>query len=163
VRVSPLDAQRRLHTAIPLSAHLGVRVLSATPAQVRLAAPLAPSINHLQSLFGGSAVAVATLAAWVLLDLKLEQAGSAATVVIQRSSMHHERPVRGDFEALACAPDVDAWSRFMRTFARRGRARCTLSAQLLEDHEHQGQEVKASFEGEFVALSAAPRSAPPAS
>lgn len=150
--MSALDAQRlerRLHAAIPLSAHLGVQVLEATLQHVRLAAPLAPSRNHLQTVFGGSAVAVATLAAWALLELKLEQAGIAATVVIQRSSMHHERPVRSDFIALASSPEEFSWARFLKTLARRGRARCTLSVQLLD-----GQARMASFEGEFVALAA---------
>ena len=146
----PPEAQRlerRLHAAIPLAAHLGVRVLAATPLEVRLAAPLAPSINHLQTLFGGSAVAVATLAAWALLDLKLEQAQLPARVMIQHSSMHHERPVTGDFEALATSPDAAAWERFARTLQRRGRSRLTLAAQLLA-----GPQRMASFEGSFVAL-----------
>lgn len=139
--------ERRLHAAIPLAAHLGVRIIEATPAHVRLEVPLAPSINHMHTLFGGSAVAAATLAAWVLLDLKLENCGLAATVVIQHSSMHHERPVSADFAVLAAAPDEPAWSRFTQTLRRRGRARCTLRAQLLA-----GPERAASFEGEFVAL-----------
>jgi thioesterase domain-containing protein len=144
------DAQRlerRLHAAIPLSAHLGVRVLAASPPAVRLAAPLAPSINHLHSVFGGSAVAVATLAAWALLDLRLEHESVQAQVVIQRSTMHHERPITRDFEALASAPDAAAWERFARILARRGRSRCTLTAQLLA-----GGERVARFEGDFVAL-----------
>jgi len=72
--------------------------------------------------------------------------------------MHHERPVRGDFAALACAPEEAAWARFMHTLERRGRARCTLEVQLLE-----AQERKAHFEGEFVALAAQRASSAPAS
>lgn len=142
--------EQRLHAAIPLAAYLGVRVLTATPLEVRLAAPLAPSINHLATVFGGSAVAVATLAAWSLLDLKLQQAQLPAAVVIQHSSMHHERPIKTDFQALARwsgEAGERAWARFAHTLQRRGRARLTLAAQLLAAGER-----RAAFEGGFVAL-----------
>ena len=139
--------QRYLNECIPLSAAMGVQVRTASLEHVKLAAPLGPNVNHTETVFGGSAAAVATLSAWTLLHLRLEEAGLDARLVIQRSRMEYEKPIPGDFEALCDFGDEDAWDRFRTTLARRGRARLTLTARL----EHLRSRV-ASFEGEFVAL-----------
>ena len=141
--------QRYLYQYIPLSAAMGVQVRTATLEHVTLAAPLAPNVNHTETVFGGSAAALATLSAWTLLHLRLEDAGlDDARLVIQRSRMEYEKPIPGDFEALCDFGDESAWERFRETLARRGRARLTLNAHLM----HLRNRV-ASFEGEFVALS----------
>jgi thioesterase domain-containing protein len=140
--------QRYLYQYIPLSAAMGVQVRSARLEHVKLAAPLGPNVNHTETVFGGSAAALATLSAWTLLHLRLEHAGLDARLVIQRSRMEYEKPIPGDFEALCDFGDEPAWERFRTTLARRGRARLTLSAHLV----HLQNRV-ASFEGEFVALS----------
>jgi thioesterase domain-containing protein len=139
--------QRYLYQYIPLSAAMGVRVRTARIEHVRLAAPLAPNVNHTETVFGGSAAALATLSAWTLLHLRLEDARLDARLVIQRSRMEYEKPIPGDFEAVCDFGDDSAWERFRTTLARRGRARLTLAAHLV----HSTDRV-ASFEGDFVAL-----------
>src|SRR6185312_4906149 len=125
--------QRYLYQNIPLSAAMGVQVRSATLDHVKLAAPLAPNVNHNETIFGGSAAALATLAAWTLLHLRIARAGLHARLVIQRSSMEYERPIPGDFDAVCRFSDELAWERFRGTLVRRGRARLTLAAHLVYD------------------------------
>lgn len=139
--------ERYLHEQIPLSLAMGVRVSTASPEQVQLSAPLAPNVNHSETVFGGSAAALATLAAWALLHLRSERAGLRARLVIQRSRMEYERPIPGDFAAVCRFADEPAWERFRTTLARRGRARLTLAAHLL----YRAQRM-ADFEGDFVGL-----------
>lgn len=139
--------ERYLHANIPLSAVMGVQVRVATPERVLLSAPLGPNINHHETVFGGSAAVLATLSAWTLMHLRLEQAGVDAQLVIQRSSMEYDKPIPGDFEAVCTFTDDSAWRRFRATLERRGRARLTLKAHLL----HVKREV-GSFAGDFVAL-----------
>ena len=141
------DMEDYLHSNIPLSAAMGVQVKVATPHRVLLSAPLAPNINHHQTVFGGSGVVLATLSAWTLLHLRLEVEQLDAQLVIQRSSMEYRRPIAGDFEAVCTFADDIAWQRFRSTLERRGRARMTLHAQLLHAAEEMG-----SFVGDFVAL-----------
>ena len=147
VEASEQRVQRYLHQYIPLSAAMGVQVRMATIEHVKLAAPLAPNINHTETVFGGSGAALATLSAWTLLHLRLEEAQLDARLVIQRSWMEYEKPIPGDFEAVCDFGDHVAWERFQGTFARRGRARLTLPAKLV-----YSKTQVASFEGEFVAL-----------
>jgi len=135
---------------------MGVRVRLATPERVDLWLPLQPNINHEQTVFGGSAAAAATLAAWTLLHLRLTQAGSHAQLVVQRTTMQYTKPLYGDFEATCTFSDSEAWGRFRRTLERRGKARLAMTAQLLGGSAEWGAGRSrgpcAAFAGDFVAL-----------
>ena len=141
------ELEKYLHENIPLSETMGVQVRMATPEQVLLAAPLAPNINHHQTVFGGSGAVLATLAGWSLLHVRLKHENLEAQLVIQRSSMEYDRPIRGDFEAVSRLPDGSVWHRFRATLERRGRARITVNAYLLHEQIEMG-----SFVGDFVAI-----------
>lgn len=139
--------ERYLHEQIPLSAAMGVRVRMATAQRVQLTAPLGPNINHNETVFGGSAAALATLSAWTLLHVRMSRAQLRGRLVIQRSGIEYECPIPGDFDAVCQFADETAWERFRTTLARRGRARLTLTACLL----HAGRRM-AGFQGDFVAI-----------
>jgi thioesterase domain-containing protein len=141
------DIEQYLHRHIPLSAAMGVRVRAASPERVELSAPLAPNINHHETLFGGSGAAIATLSAWTLVNVRLRHAGVRARLVIQRNAMSYDEPIDGDFVAICDRPDEDEWRRFMTMLDRRGRGRVTMHARLV----YEGR-AAASFEGDFVAL-----------
>src|ERR1700754_5153414 len=91
--------QRYLHGYIPLSAAMQVSVLAVDAAGVTLHAPLAPNINHRETVFGGSASAVAILAAWSLLHTRMLADGVSARLVIQSNAMDYLLPIAGDFTA----------------------------------------------------------------
>jgi thioesterase domain-containing protein len=141
------ELQAYLHGHIPLSAAMQVAVDEAAPDRVRLRAPLAPNINHRETVFGGSASAVAILAAWSLLHLRLRAAGLSSRLVIQRNTMDYALPILGEFTATSALSAPDAWPRFLRTLARMGRARAEVHAVL-----ESGGQVVGHLTGEFVAL-----------
>ena len=127
---------------------MGMRVLQADGKRVLLCAPLKPNLNHRATFFGGSAAALATLAAWGLAHRRLEEeAGLDAHLVIQRSSMEYLEPAAAEVEAECLAPPDEVWSKLVRTIRRWGKGRIELSAQL----RVKGK-VVGSFEGAFVAL-----------
>jgi thioesterase domain-containing protein len=145
--VTPSEIQSYLHEHIPLSTAMQVQVEVATPERVVLGAPLRPNINHRDTVFGGSASALAILSAWSLLHLKLSTGGYKTRLVIQRNSMSYEQAILGYFTARAASPTFEQWKAFTRMLERKGRARISVSSTLL----YEGQEV-GRFEGEFVAL-----------
>ncbi len=102
---------------------MGVSVVAADEEAVVLRAPLGPNINHRETVFGGSASALAILVAWSLLHLRLRRAGIAGRLVIQRNTMEYDLPVTGEFTARASAGQGRDWQRFTRMLERRGRAR----------------------------------------
>lgn len=141
------ELQQYLHEHIPLSKAMGIEVLAAIAAGVKLSAPLAPNINHRDTVFGGSAVALAILSAWSLLHIRLSEANISSRIVIQKSTMNYERPITEDFVASSSISDAANWSKFINTLQRKHRARISVAAVLY----CKGEKV-AKFEGEFVAL-----------
>ncbi len=146
--MSPPEHEQYLHTHIPLSATMQVSVVSVQEDSVVLSAPLAPNINHRETVFGGSASALAILAAWSLLHTRMLRAGIQSRLVIQRNTMRYELPIAGTFTAYASIMQPQAWQPFMRLLARRGKARISVASALVFDGKAAGH-----FEGEFVALS----------
>lgn len=124
-----------------------VAVESITRESVVLSAPLAPNINHRDTLFGGSASAVAILSAWCLLHTRLAGEGISSRLVIQRNSMTYESPVEGSFTAVSFLATEDDWPRFLRMLERKGKARISVHAELRFNGLVAGR-----LEGEFVAL-----------
>ncbi len=141
------ELERYLHDHIPLSKAMAVGVVSADTESVVLRAPLAPNINHRDTVFGGSASALAILSAWSLLHTRLHAEGIATRLVIQRNTMDYEQPILGDFTARARLQQVDGWGLFTRMLARKGKARIVVDSVL-----EQGGHAVGRLSGEFVAL-----------
>ena len=139
--------QQYLHEQIPLSQAMHVEVRSAQLEEVILAAPLAPNINHQATVFGGSASAVAILAAWSLLYTRLRHEDVNSNLVIQSNTMHYELPINGTFTARSYLEESADWPRFMRMLVRKGRARIAVTSVL----EYEGKQV-GKLHGEFVAM-----------
>lgn len=142
------ELEKYLHDHIPLSRAMCVAVVAVEQDRVTLGAPLAPNINHRETVFGGSASALGLLAAWSLLHARLRWEGTECRLVIQRNSMEYERPIPGDFTATSSLAVPGQWPQFIRMLQRKGKARITVTSVL----EHAGQ-VVGRLSGEFVAIS----------
>jgi thioesterase domain-containing protein len=136
-----------LRERIPLSTAMAIEVVAADPDGVTLGAPLEPNINHRDTVFGGSAAAVAILSAWGLLFLRLRDEYPDATIVIQRHMMRHLRPITGAFTSSSFLAEPGAWDRFVTTYRRRKMARISVKASLRCGGEEVGE-----LEAAFVAL-----------
>jgi thioesterase domain-containing protein len=144
--INTRDLQDYLHQNIPLSNAMGVQVKAASWESVELLAPLGPNINHQETVFGGSASAVAILSAWSLIHVRLKLESAGGRIVIHRNTMLYERPVTGEFSAIATMPD-DGWSKLTAALRRGRMARISVPSTLVCDGRITGR-----FEGEFVVL-----------
>ncbi|MGD8939112.1 MAG: thioesterase domain-containing protein [Gammaproteobacteria bacterium] len=141
------ELQTYLHNHIPITKAMGVEVRNSDVDKIVLFAPLAPNINHRDTVFGGSASTLAILSAWALLHVRMTDKSVRPRLVIQQNTMSYDKPIFGDFYAVCHYQAKAQWDRFDTTLERRGRARITVPAVL----ECQGEEV-AKFEGRFVAV-----------
>jgi thioesterase domain-containing protein len=145
--MTPPELEAYLHIHIPITAAMQVGAVAVSDDAVTLRAPLAPNINHRETVFGGSASAVAILAAWALVHLRLDGGGLGHRLVIHRNTMSYDLPIAGDFTAVGrLSPDAD-WDRFASTLARHGKARISAVAEL----SFAGT-VAGRLTAEFVAL-----------
>jgi thioesterase domain-containing protein len=145
--LNELALQQYLYDHIPLSKAMQVEVRSVTVNEVVVAAPLAPNINHRETVFGGSASAVAILAAWSLLHTRLKSAGLDSRLVIMSNTMDYDFPIAGTFTARAFIEEPDLWQQFVRMLTRKGKARIAVRSILECDGVQAGR-----LQGEFVAL-----------
>ncbi|MFP5463949.1 MAG: YiiD C-terminal domain-containing protein [Gammaproteobacteria bacterium] len=145
--MSPIELQQYLHDHIPLSKAMQVSAVAVSAEAVALSAPLGPNINHRDTVFGGSASALAILAAWSLLHVRLARQGVPCRLVIQRNSMEYLAPVFGEFTATSSLHDPQSWGRQLHMLERKGVARFSVDSELLAAGAAAGR-----FAGEFVAM-----------
>jgi thioesterase domain-containing protein len=136
-----------VRATIPLATAMDVRVAAPDGSGLTLTAPLSVNANPHGTLFGGSAAALAILAGWSLVKVRLLALGLEPTIVIQRTTMDFVSPAYDDLEARAEAPDEAPWERFLRTLRRRGRARLALHVTLWSERAQV-----ARLTGWYVAL-----------
>jgi thioesterase domain-containing protein len=139
-------AERFFHEQIPVTRAMGLRVIAHDETGFVVEAPVALNSNHLRTAFGGSINAVATLAAYGLLWLELNDA--AVHVVVAESSIRFLRPVRETIRAMCLHPAADEWEAFRAKFAAKRKARIGLRVKVIE-----AGETAAEFQGTFVARS----------
>lgn len=147
----PSELELYIHQQIPITAAMGVGVIEATVDRVELSAPLAANINHRETVFGGSAAAIATLAAWTLVLVRMRAQQLGGRLVISRNSMEYQKPITDDFTAIATADDLNSWEKFVAGLERKGRGRVVAKSQLILNNV-----PVAAFEGQFVAMANLP-------
>jgi len=141
------ELEAYLHDRIPLTRAMAVEVRVAGIDGVEVYAPLAPNINHRDTVFGGSASALAIVAAWSALHVRMRAAGFDVRLVIRRNTMSYERPIATGFTATAAPPAGEAWHKLVATVQRGRPARVNVTAEL----RCEGQPV-GELEGEFAVL-----------
>jgi thioesterase domain-containing protein len=143
-----LDALRATCAQMPpvVAMRMALRRFDGT--RLHMTAPLAANVNDKGTAFGGSLVALMTLAGWALTTLQLRKAGLDAEVYVADSQVRYRAPLLDELVAQAwLAPEAD-WAGFVDTFVRRGKARATLLAQVLLPDGG----VAAELSGRYVAL-----------
>ena len=142
------ELQAVLHHEIPISREMGLMVHEYDGETLSLGAPLAPNVNHKATAFAGSLNAVATLAGWGSVWLVLTEHGLRGTVVIQESTTRYLLPVAYDFTASCRVPPAEEVERFLAGLRRRGKARLSLTVNILNGDGR----VAVSFTGMYVAF-----------
>ncbi|MEL6231462.1 MAG: thioesterase domain-containing protein [Cyanobacteria bacterium J06636_28] len=139
-----IAVEQYLHEHIPISKAMAVSVTSIDDNGVVLSAPLAPNINHRNTVFGGSISTLAILSAWTFVHVRLQ---TPSRIVIQSNSLDYTNPAQGDFQSHCLVPDENTWQRFLSTLSKRGKSRITLSANV-----YSATTLVGKFQGKYVAL-----------
>ena len=143
--MSPIELEAYLHAKIPLTRAMEVRVERCDPNGVILTAPLEPNHNHLQTAFGGSLSALATLAGYCLVWKIVDDPN--CHVVVRESTAAFRRPVTSELRAVCHPPAAEALERFREDFTRKGKARIALDVVIVTEGESAVE-----FRGVFVAI-----------
>jgi thioesterase domain-containing protein len=136
--------EQLLHSEIPISRAMGIRVSHYDGASLSLDAPLEPNFNHKSTAFGGSLYSLAVLCGWGLLHLMLADARIHKHIVIQESNIRYLHPVVQDLHA-ECRMDDAAFKRFLHMLEKHGRARISLDVVISQGNRHAVE-----FSGRYV-------------
>ena len=137
-----------LHEKIPLTKAMGVHVAESNDRRLVLEAPLDKNINHLETAFGGSLQALATLACYTGLWILLREAGIDGHVVVKHSQAFYRTPVAGRLRAVWERPPAAAVQEFLHNLERHKKARMDLTAII----EGTKDKPAVEFTGSFVAM-----------
>lgn len=142
------DLESILHHDIPLTRHMGLKVLDWHDQQLRLHLPLEENVNHKSTMFGGSLYCGAVLAGWGWLHLRLREEGiEDGHIVIQEGQISYPLPMTTDAIAICQAPSVVAWKKFLVMYRRYGRARLALHSRIVNTGS---EEAAVNFKGDYV-------------
>ena len=139
------QTQDLLHTKIPITRAMDVRVEDYDGERLVLVAPLEANVNHLGTAFGGSLNTLAVLSGYGLLWLEMQN--TECHIVIRESSISYDRPVRVEIRATCFRPETQVLAEFKKTFDEKGKARIALTATI----DDEGL-MCVRFRGVFVAL-----------
>lgn len=136
------------HEMIPLAKAMGVTVAVSDDQKLELAAPHEPNRNSLNTAFGGSLVALATLAGygvvWELMRSENEENKPEWRIVVKESRAAYRRPVIGDLRAICERPAKAAVEEFKAALVRYGQAKLKLRARIVENG-NTAVDVQAAF------------------
>ncbi len=133
---------------IPLAKAMGVGVEVSDDRALVLTAPKEQNKNSLNTAFGGSLVALATLAGygvvWELMKDEKKTDKPVWHIVVKESRAAYRRPVLGDLRAICERPAQAAIAEFKEALARYGKAKLKLRASIIEDG-NVAVDVQAAF------------------
>lgn len=136
----------RIARQISMARHMGLRITAWDGHELRMDAPLAVNVNDKGTGFAGSLATLATLAGWALATLTAEAAlGRACEAAVFASDIRYLSPVTGDFYARVSAPPAEELQRFLATLEKRGRAKLSLGAVIMQDGEE-----KVRYQGRYA-------------
>jgi thioesterase domain-containing protein len=122
---------------IPLAKAMGVGVEVSDDRALVLTAPKEQNKNSLNTAFGGSLVALATLAGygvvWELMKDEKKTDKPVWHIVVKESRAAYRRPVIGDLRAICERPAQAAIAEFKEALARYGKAKLKLRASIIEN------------------------------
>ena len=127
------NLNRFLHTHIPLSAHMGMKVLALEAGRVQIHLPRARNLNPHGTVFGGALTALGLVSGWSLVYSAFERAGVPTKLVGQRSE--------GDCSSETCCDEKELQA-LIKRFRDGGKARIELATSIrvgnIEVARHQG-------------------------
>ena len=129
---------------IPLSAAMGVELISFDNNLLQVAAELAPNINLHGTGFAGSLYAINALCGWSMVHLQLQVRKLEASIVLADGRIKYARPVT---ERIVASCDFGEQVGALDRLTETGKARFTLTSVI-----NSGGRAAATFEGDYAVL-----------
>lgn len=131
---------------MPITAAMGIEVVSWQDQRLTMHMPLEPNRNHQYSAFAGSLNALCTIVGWGTIFMLLRSESLDGNIVIRRGKIRYLRPVRTpEFLATGLPIDPSQCDYFFELLRSKGKSKIDLAVEIADE---QGAYV--SFQGSYV-------------
>ncbi len=138
------ELQQAWHKQIPLSEKMGLRITQYTGQRFVTTMPEAGNQNPHHTIFAGSLFSQATLTAWGLIWLLLQERQLGGDIILVDANIRYRQPITGRPCATA---DFNNMSGDLARLARGNKARVTIAVQVSGEHG-----VGSVFTGTYIVL-----------
>ena len=138
--------QQTLRREMPITAAMGIEVVSWQDQRLTMHMPLEPNRNHQYSAFAGSLNALCTIVGWGTIFMLLRQESLSGNIVIRRGKIRYFRPVRTP-EFLASGQPIDPkqYDYFFELLRSKGKSKVDIAVEIAD-----AQGAYVSFQGSYV-------------
>lgn len=138
--------EEKLHTQIPLTKYMQIKVKDINEEFLITTAPLEPNINDKGTGFAGSLSTLVTISAWSACFLEATKLGhEKAMIAIIKSDTSYKRPVRKELTCKTTLVTKEQIQTLKKKLKEKGSASLRIKSQIIEDDE-----VCVNFEGVYV-------------
>ena len=142
------ELEHRLHSEVPLSKVIGMKVHGYDGDRLELRADLRPNINIYGVAFGGSIYSMCALSGWGLLVMKLWERDLDPRIMITGGEIEYSRPVAQSIRAISTLAGEQVFTEFIAAYSERSKARIKVPVSV----EIDDGSVAAQFTGSYIAL-----------
>lgn len=144
-----IEIQKQLESEIPITQTLGFQLKEIQRDYALAEMPLFPNRNHKGTLFGGSQYSGCALISYSLFLFGVRSIGGETNnIVVADANIKYLKPVMGDCILKSTWESVEAKETFFDHLARKGKARVSLLAHVLDNRGL----ILSEFRGNFVAI-----------
>ena len=122
--------ERTLHSEVPLTEKMGLRVEEHDENELLLHADFEPNINIHGTAFGGSLYSICAVTCWGMLHLRFEEEGIPAHCVLGRADIVYLLPVKGDIKARCRLPEDGSVAQMLQNLKSGQKSRIELKAEI---------------------------------
>lgn len=141
------EINEHLHTQIPITRSMGIKVVKFCATAVHTSAPLEANINHQESAFGGSIATLGIITGFVAIWGYLKLQAKEAELVIQHSETEFSKPALGPMLAESRNLSEMAMKEFVASLESTGKSRILVTSDIFSEGK-----LVATNTGTFVAL-----------
>lgn len=138
--------QEKLHTQIPLTKLMDIKIKDYNDVNLITTAPLEININDKGTAFGGSLSTMTIISSWSLCWLITNELGYKNTnIVVIKNENSYKRPVTKDLECFTIKPTKEEIALLKKKLDTKGSASIKIKSYIKEE-----KEVCVEFEGYYV-------------
>lgn len=140
------DLEEKLHTQIPMTKYMQLKVNSINDNKLITTAPLEPNINDKGTGFAGSLSTLVTISGWSACFLEVKKLGfDESMIAIIKSDTLYKSPITKDMKCITTLPTKEQIEVLKEKLKEKSSGSIKINSRIIEDDK-----VCVEFEGVYI-------------